>query len=58
MEAIKGEDNIQSIKSNLKKQQRQLFLKRFLANKLMVSGSIIFVLLLIIALIGPVTHVL
>lgn len=53
MEAIERKNEIDHIKSSLKKQQRQLFIKRFLSNKLMVIGSVIFIFLLLTALIGP-----
>ncbi|MDR4888148.1 ABC transporter permease [Fredinandcohnia sp. QZ13] len=41
------------MKVNLKKQQRQLMVKRFFSNKLMVIGSAIFVVLILVSLIGP-----
>ncbi len=53
MEAIERKNEFEQIKSSLKKQQRQLFIKRFLSNKLMVFGSIIFIVLMLTALIGP-----
>ena len=53
MEAIERKNEFEQIKSSLKKQQRQLFIKRFLSNKLMVLGSIIFIVLMLTALIGP-----
>lgn len=53
MEVIEEKENFRDLKSQLKKQQRQLLRKRFLSNKLLVIGSIIFVLLILVALIGP-----
>ncbi|MFS0820629.1 ABC transporter permease [Bacillus sp. 1P02SD] len=41
------------MKVNLKKQQRQLMVRRFFSNKLMVIGSAIFVVLILVSLIGP-----
>ncbi|MGM8366130.1 ABC transporter permease [Virgibacillus sp. W0181] len=41
------------IKSNLKKQERTLFIRRFFSNKLMVTGSIIIAALLLITIFGP-----
>lgn len=53
MEVIERKNEFDHIKSSLKKQQRQLFIRRFFSNKLMVFGSVIFIFLMIIALIGP-----
>lgn len=50
---IEREDKFHEIKVNLKKQQRQLMIRRFFSNKLMVIGSAIFVFLLLVSLIGP-----
>ncbi|WP_425516489.1 ABC transporter permease [Ornithinibacillus massiliensis] len=46
-------ERVQEIKSNLKKQQRQLLSRRFFSNKLMVIGSSIFILLVLFSLFGP-----
>lgn len=48
-----SEIEFNTMKSSLKKQQHQLVIRRFLSNKLMVIGSVIFVFLLLTALIGP-----
>ncbi|MFO1445402.1 ABC transporter permease [Bacillus sp. Bva_UNVM-123] len=53
MEAIERKNEFDTIKSRLKKQQRQLVMRRFFSNKLMVIGSFIFIVLVITALIGP-----
>ncbi|MFD1360112.1 ABC transporter permease [Lentibacillus salinarum] len=53
MEAANKTDDFQTIKSNLKKEQRQLNNKRFFNNKLLVTGSAIFLFLTLVAFIGP-----
>lgn len=53
MEAIEKENEFGNIKSSLKKQQRQLLIRQFLSNKLLVVGSILFIFITILALIGP-----
>jgi peptide/nickel transport system permease protein len=50
---IASKEKSQKLKSSLKKQQRQLLVRRFFSNKLMVIGSIIFVFLILVASIGP-----
>jgi len=45
--------DFQQIASKLKKQQRQLMIRRLLTNKLMVFGGTIFVVFTFMALIGP-----
>lgn len=45
--------DIQQVASKLKKQQRQLMMRRLLTNKLMVFGGVIFVVFTFMALIGP-----
>ncbi|MEK5038106.1 ABC transporter permease [Sporosarcina sp. FSL K6-3457] len=45
--------DFQQVASKLKKQQRQLVIRRLLTNKLMVFGGIIFVVFAFMALIGP-----
>ncbi len=45
--------DFQQIASDLKKQQRQLVMRRLLTNKLMVFGGIIFLVFAFMALIGP-----
>ncbi|MFT9846666.1 ABC transporter permease [Aneurinibacillus sp. REN35] len=42
-----------TIRDSLKKQQRQLAIRRFFSNKLMVIGSVIVLFLLLIVMIGP-----
>ena len=53
MEALARKEELIEIKSNLKKQQRQLFVHRFFANKLAVIGLGILILLLLLIIIGP-----
>lgn len=53
MEAIERKEDINTIKTQLKKQQRQLTMRKFFSNKLMVAGSILFIVLIATALIGP-----
>ena len=53
MAVFEGEPNLQTVKANLKKEQRQLLLRRFFSNKLMVVGSLIFLFLLFISILGP-----
>lgn len=53
MEELRKSDEYLRIKSSLKKQQRQFVIRKFLSNKLMVTGSVIFLLLTLISLIGP-----
>jgi peptide/nickel transport system permease protein len=53
MEVIEEKDKFREIEANLKKKQHQLFRQRFISNKLMVAGSLVFALLIVIALIGP-----
>lgn len=50
-----GQVNIEraKIKHTLKKEQRNLFFRKFLSNKLMVIGSIIIVFLLLLTIFGP-----
>lgn len=45
--------DFQQVASKLKKQQRQLMMRRLLTNKLMVFGGVIFVVFAFMALIGP-----
>ena len=45
--------DFQQVASKLKKQQRQLMMRRLLTNKLMVFGGVIFVVFTFMALIGP-----
>ncbi len=59
MEAVEKEiQQLADIKQQLKKEQRQLFIKRFFSNKLMVTGSVTMLFLVLITLFGPflVTH--
>jgi peptide/nickel transport system permease protein len=53
MAVIEKKLELMSIRSSLKKQQRNLIIRRFLANKLAVIGSIIILLLAIIAIFAP-----
>lgn len=45
--------DLYSVKAQLKKQQRQLLVRRFLSNKLVVTGSIITIFLTLIAIFAP-----
>lgn len=53
MEAMEKNVELSNIKNKLKKEQRQLFMRRLFSNKLMVTGGIIIIFLLLVALIGP-----
>lgn len=48
-------DNVElsQIKHTLKKEQRRLFYRRFLANKMMLTGSLVIILITVLAIIGP-----
>lgn len=55
MEALDKEtDKLLNIKQKLKKEQRQLFIKRFFDNKLLVTGFITIIFLLLVTIIGPI----
>lgn len=53
MGAVESNVALSTVKYNLKKQQRQLFIRRLLSNKLMVTGSVIIIFLTLVALLGP-----
>lgn len=53
MGAIESNIELSSVKQNLKKQQRQLFIRRLLSNKLMVTGGIIIIFLTFVTVFGP-----
>lgn len=53
MGAIENNIELSSHKHDLKKQQRQLFTRRLLSNKLMVTGGIIIIFLMIVTILGP-----
>ena len=53
MEALEKREELIVIKSNLKKQQRQLFIRRFFANKLAVVGLAIIIFLILLSILGP-----
>lgn len=53
MEALERKESWRELKANLKKEQRQLLCRRFFSNQLMVVGSLVVLLLILIALIGP-----
>ena len=53
MKAIESKKELTTIKHELKKEQRQLFQKRLLSNKLMVIGGITLLFLTLVAFIGP-----
>lgn len=45
--------NLTNVKRTMKKEQRQLFIRRFLSNRMMVTGCLIILFLLLITIIGP-----
>src|SRR5699024_10472257 len=47
-------EKMSAMKLKMKKEQRQLFMRRLMANKLMVFGGVLIIFLLLVALIGPV----
>jgi peptide/nickel transport system permease protein len=51
--AVIEREKVHTLKSNLKKQERELLVRRFFSNKLLVIGSIIFIFLILVAAIGP-----
>src|SRR5690625_2165808 len=55
MQTLKTESNVDlsEIKSKLKSDQRKILTKKILKNKLMVAGGIIFIMLCLLALFGP-----
>lgn len=53
MGAIKNNIEFSSQKNNLRKEQRQLITERLLSNKLMVTGAIIMIFLIIVTFLGP-----
>lgn len=53
MKAIESNEELSNIKHELKKEQRQLFKKRLLSNKLMVTGGVTLIFLTLVAFIGP-----
>lgn len=53
MGTIEKSMELENIKQGLKREQRQLFRRRILHNKLMITGCAIFLFLILIALIGP-----
>lgn len=53
MKATESNEVLNTLKHDMKKQQRQLFLKRLTSNKLMVTGGITIIFLTLVAFIGP-----
>lgn len=51
-DAVKTEE-LSSVKQTLKKEQRRLFFRRLFANKMMVFGGVVVILLTLIAIFGP-----
>lgn len=49
----KGTEKLSEVKQKLKKEQRRLFVKRFFANKLLVTGFLILLFLMIVTIVGP-----
>lgn len=52
---VKATDDVKltSLKRTMKKEQRQLFIRRFFANRMMVTGCLIILFLLLVTLVGP-----
>ena len=54
MDAVsKDTEKLSEVKQKLKKEQRRLFVKRFFANKLLVTGFLILLFLMIVTIVGP-----
>ncbi|MFD1928604.1 ABC transporter permease [Sporosarcina siberiensis] len=53
MKATESNEVLNTLKHDMKKQQRQLFFKRLTSNKLMVTGGITIIFLTLVAFIGP-----
>ncbi|MGG1679600.1 ABC transporter permease [Neobacillus sp. NRS-1170] len=53
MQTILKEVELSSVKNNIKKERRELMLRRFFVNKLAVTGSIIILIILLFTIIGP-----
>lgn len=53
MKATESNEVLNTLKHDMKKQQRQLFIKRLTSNKLMVTGGITIIFLTLVAFIGP-----
>ncbi|MBO1002364.1 ABC transporter permease [Pseudogracilibacillus auburnensis] len=53
MGTVESNVGLTSVKQKLKKEQRQLFFKRLISNKLMVTGGMTILFLMIVTLIGP-----
>lgn len=53
METMQRNSDFLQVKNKLKKEKRELFLKRLLSNKQMMTGSSIILFLLLVALLGP-----
>lgn len=53
MHSVTGEKDSKTLEENLKKGQRKLLKKRFLSNKLALSGTIIITLILLVTLVAP-----
>ena len=53
MAVLEKQTDLHQLKSDLKKEQRGMLIRRFFSNYLMVFGGVIFILLVLIALVGP-----
>lgn len=53
MEKTLTQSDVKKVRDQLKKEQRQLFIRRVLSNKLLLTGGIILLFLLIVTLVGP-----
>jgi peptide/nickel transport system permease protein len=53
MQTVVGEVELTNVKHNIRKERRQLMLRRFFVNKLAVTGSIIILAILLFTLVGP-----
>jgi peptide/nickel transport system permease protein len=51
--SVAREVEISNVKNNIKKERRQLLLRRFLSNKLVVTGSVIITVIVLFTIFGP-----
>ena len=50
------EKDLREIRKDLKKEQRELLINKFLHNRLAMSGSVILLIIVILALAAPILH--
>lgn len=53
MQNVITNEQLNALKSEMKKKHRELLIKRFLSNKLALSGSIIMIVIILLAIIAP-----